>query len=192
VTVIEVDPVTLVLVASAPTVSAPPAVPAVYFTVTCPFISVVPLVGLSDAPLLLVENVNVTVSPGTGLPLVSVTVAVNVEVPLAFTVVGEALSCTRAEGPGTKEISMCVRKPRASAVTTAVPAVVLEVRSTCATPLASVVTATLPLLPALVADMARPETAPETRTAGESESSPAVVAKVTDTSDMPAPEPLVT
>ena len=30
VTVIEVDPVTLVLVASAPTVSAPPAVPAVY------------------------------------------------------------------------------------------------------------------------------------------------------------------
>jgi hypothetical protein len=130
VTVIEVDPATLVLVASARTVSAPAVVPAVYFTVTCPLISVAPVVGLSDAPLVLVENVNVTASPGTGLPLASVTVAVSVEVPLAFTVLGEALSCTRAAGPGTKKMSMCVRKPMASAVTAAVPDVVPAVRST--------------------------------------------------------------
>jgi hypothetical protein len=81
VTVIEVDPATLLLVACARTVSAPPVVPAVYCTVICPLISVVPLVGLRDAPLVLVDSVNVTVSPGTRLPLASVTVAVSVEVP---------------------------------------------------------------------------------------------------------------
>src|SRR6266568_900647 len=66
VTMIDVGPATLVLIASARTVSAPAVVPAVYFTVTCPLLSVVPLVGLSDAPLVLVENVNVTVSPEIG------------------------------------------------------------------------------------------------------------------------------
>jgi hypothetical protein len=154
VTVIEIDPATLALVACARTVSAPPVVPAVYFTVTCPLRSVAPLVGLSEAPLILVENVNVTVSPGTGLPLASVTAAVSVEVPPAFTVLGEVLSCTRAAGPGTNKISMCVRKPMASAVTAAVPAVVPAVRSTCAMPLASVVTVTCPLLSTALAVVA--------------------------------------
>src|SRR5215471_13063763 len=51
VTVIEVSFATLGLVACARTVSAPAVVPAVYFTVICPLLSVVPLVGLSDAPL---------------------------------------------------------------------------------------------------------------------------------------------
>src|SRR5262245_14160944 len=124
VTVIEVDPATLGLVACARTVSAPAVGPAVYFTVTCPLLSVVPLVGLRDAPLVLVDSVNVIVSPGTRLPLTSVTAAVKFEVPPVFTVLGEALSCTRAAGPGTKKISICVRKPMASAVTTAIPAVV--------------------------------------------------------------------
>src|SRR5215471_2556500 len=55
VTVIEVDPATLELVVWARTVSAPPTVPAVYCTVTCPLPSVVPLWGLSDAPLALVD-----------------------------------------------------------------------------------------------------------------------------------------
>src|SRR5687767_2317406 len=54
----------LVLVASAHTVSAPAVVPAVYCIVACPLPSVVPLAALSDAPLVLVDSVNVTVSPG--------------------------------------------------------------------------------------------------------------------------------
>src|SRR5215831_11333070 len=58
-TVIEVSFATLGLVACARTVSAPAVVPAaycpaVYCTVICPLLSVVPLVGLSDAPLVLV------------------------------------------------------------------------------------------------------------------------------------------
>src|SRR5262249_8693771 len=159
----------------------------------CPLPSVVPLVGLSDAPLVLVDSVNVTVVPGTRLPLASFTVAVSVEVPLAFTVLGEALSCTLAAGPGTKEMSMCVRNPMASAVTAAVPAVVLAVRSTCATPLVSVVTLTLPLLSALAAVVGVPRESAllALRTTGDPESAPAVVAKVTGTPAMAAPEPLV-
>jgi hypothetical protein len=193
VTVIEVDMNTLLLVACARTVSAPAAVPAVYVTVICPLISVAPLVGLSDAPLVLVANVNVTFSPGTGLPLASVTAAVSIEVPPAFTVLGEVLSCTRAAGPGTKAMSMCVRNPRTSAVTAAVPAVVLAVRSTCATPLVSVVTVTLPLLSALVVVELLPERALLVlRTTGDAESVPVVVAKATGTPAMGAPDPLAT
>jgi hypothetical protein len=165
----------------------------VYCTVTWPLLSVVPLVGLSDAPLVLVDSVNVIVSPGTRLPLASVTVAVSVEVPLGFTVFGEALSCTRAAGPGTKKMSICVRKPMASAVTDAVPAVVLAVRSTCATPLVSVVTVTLPLLSALVVVELLPERALLVlRTTGDAESVPVVVAKATGTPAMGAPDPLAT
>jgi hypothetical protein len=165
----------------------------VYCTVICPLISVVPLVGLRDAPLVLVDSVNVTVVPGTRLPLASFTVVVSVEVPLAFTVLGEALSCTLAAGPGTKEMSMCVRNPRASTVTTAVPAVVLAVRSTCATPFVSVVTVTLPPLSAfvVVVELLRERALLVLRTTGDPESAPAVVAKVADTPAMAAPDPLV-
>src|SRR5215467_10315806 len=71
---------------------------------------------------------------------------------------------------------MLARKPSTSAVTKAVPAVVLEVKSTSAMPLALVVTVTLPLPFDLE----------------EAESDPAVVAKMTDVSAIPAPDPFVT
>ena len=141
---IETDSATLVLVASTRTVSAPAVLPAVYVTVVWPLLSVTPLVSeLNDAPLVFVENANITVSPGTRLPLASVTVAVSVAVPPALTVLVEVSSCTRAAGPAAKEMFICVRKPCTSAVTMATPAVVLAVRSTCAIPFVSVLTVRL-------------------------------------------------
>jgi hypothetical protein len=193
-TVIEVDPVTLELIACACTVSVPGLRPAVYITVACPLLSVTPLVLPRVAPLLLVDSANITVSPGTALPLASITVAVSVEVLVAFTVVGEAASCTRAGAPGIKLMTILVRKPCTFAVTVAAPAVVLGVKSTCAIPLASVVTVTLPLLSALVIavllSLKRSRLA--LRKAEDSESDPAVVAKVTGTPDIAAPAPFVT
>ena len=191
VTVMEVDPATLVLVASARTVSPPEVLPAVYVTEACPLSSVTPLVALSAAPLVLVDSENVTVSPGIGLPLASVTMAVRIAVPPAFTVLGEASSCTRAGGPWTKSMVMLVRNPSTSAVTTAVSTMVLAVKSTCARPFVSVVPVTLPLLSALGAAVVL-ETSRVARTTGDAESVPAVVANVTDTPDMPAPDALVT
>jgi hypothetical protein len=95
-------------------------------------------------------------------------------------------------GPGDKKDVICVRKPRASAVNTAVPAVVLAVRSTCATPFVSVVTVTLPPLSALVVAVPVPERLCETRTVGDAESTPAFVAKATGTPAMGVPDPLAT
>ena len=71
-------------------------------TVTCPLLLVVPLVALSDAPLALVESVNVTVSPGTRLLLASVTVAVSVEVPLGIHGAGRSIKLHTRYRPGDK------------------------------------------------------------------------------------------
>jgi len=68
---------------------------------------------------------------------------------------------------------------------------VLAVKSTCARPFVSVVPVTLPLLSALgVAVLLKASWV--ARTTGDAESDPAVVANVTDTPDMPAPDALVT
>src|SRR5262245_9046303 len=104
VTVIEVDPITPVLVAFACNVSGPGVLPAVYFTVTCPLLLVMPLTALGTeqrevlaaplpmlnvAPLVFVRKQNVTFSFTLRFPLASVTFAVSVEVPAGLTVGGE-------------------------------------------------------------------------------------------------------
>src|SRR5262249_19567540 len=129
-------------------------------------------------------------------PLASVTVAVSVEMPAGLTVGGEAVSCIRTGGPGTKSMTILVRNPCTSAVTKAVPATVLAVKNTCEIPLVSVLTVTLPVLSALVVGVwsgwsvvRRSRLAPTT---DDGESIPAFVAKVTGRPDTPAPDAFVT
>jgi hypothetical protein len=94
-----------------------------------------------------------SVPSATGLPYRSVTVArsVDVDTPLAGIAIGSAVSVTVCGGSGLKTTSVTSYFESAVAVMTAVPAVVPEVKTAVAAPLAVVlVTVSLPKVPKLV------------------------------------------